>query len=125
MSSQTLSDFQWKNRLIILLSKNETSEKIKEQIIILHQNPEALRERKLRLIHAVPGKSRNLFPIITDWKYSNLYEDLSNNNDVEIVLIGLDGGEKLRQTESIKTKQLFDLIDSMPMRKAEIQNKNN
>ena len=37
----------------------------------------------------------------------------------EIVLIGKDGGEKLRQGQVLSSEKLFGLIDAMPMRQAE------
>jgi len=41
----------------------------------------------------------------------------------EILLIGLDGGVKLRQDEVIDTETLFARIDAMPMRRQELNNK--
>ena len=38
----------------------------------------------------------------------------------EVILIGLDGGEKLRQTKVLETDKLFAIIDGMPMRRSEI-----
>jgi hypothetical protein len=41
-------------------------------------------------------------------------------HDFRAVLIGRDGGVKLRQDEPILAADLFALIDSMPMRKQEM-----
>jgi hypothetical protein len=38
-----------------------------------------------------------------------------------VVLIGKDGGEKLRQTIPLAPADLFALVDAMPMRQAEIR----
>ena len=38
-----------------------------------------------------------------------------------IILIGKDGGEKFRSYTVVKPETLFALIDSMPMRKAEMR----
>ena len=40
-----------------------------------------------------------------------------------IVLIGKDGGVKLDQAKGISIQEVFDLIDTMPMRQAEIRKK--
>ena len=40
----------------------------------------------------------------------------------EVVLIGLDGGIKLRQTKLVSLDKLFTLIDGMPMRRNELKN---
>jgi hypothetical protein len=42
-------------------------------------------------------------------------------HDFRVVLIGKDGGVKLRQDEPILAADLFALIDSMPMRKQEMR----
>lgn len=42
-------------------------------------------------------------------------------SDFRVLLIGLDGGKKLDQTKMLSVKKLFNIIDSMPMRQAEIQ----
>ena len=41
-------------------------------------------------------------------------------HEFRVVLIGKDGGVKLRQEEPISMADLFALIDSMPMRKQEM-----
>ena len=46
-------------------------------------------------------------------------------NKFTLLLIGKDGGEKLRSTKPVKTEAIFKLIDSMPMRQAEMSNKKN
>jgi hypothetical protein len=43
-----------------------------------------------------------------------------NNND-NIILIGKDGTIKGKWEKKVSVKEIFDLIDSMPMRKAEIR----
>jgi hypothetical protein len=40
-----------------------------------------------------------------------------------IILVGKDGGEKFRGKEVLPMEELFALVDSMPMRKAEIRKK--
>ena len=38
-----------------------------------------------------------------------------------IVLIGKDGGEKLRRTTPLSPEELFAIVDAMPMRRAEMR----
>ena len=38
-----------------------------------------------------------------------------------VLLIGRDGGEKFRIHSPVTTKELFDIIDSMPMRQLEMK----
>jgi hypothetical protein len=37
------------------------------------------------------------------------------------VLIGKDGGEKLRRTTPLSPEELFAIVDAMPMRRAEMR----
>ena len=41
-----------------------------------------------------------------------------------VILIGKDGGIKLKRNDQIDLETIFELIDSMPMRKDEIRHKN-
>ena len=45
------------------------------------------------------------------------------NGGFAFVLIGKDGGVKLREETVVSTKRLFGLIDRMPMRQAEMRRK--
>ena len=40
-----------------------------------------------------------------------------------ILLVGKDGGVKLRSEEPVSIQRIFDLIDSMPMRRREMREK--
>jgi hypothetical protein len=46
-------------------------------------------------------------------------------DDFVVVLVGKDGGEKLRLTEPPSLDQVFALIDEMPMRRAEMRARTN
>jgi len=42
-------------------------------------------------------------------------------DDFAVILVGKDGGEKLRVTETIAIDEIFATIDAMPMRRREMQ----
>lgn len=44
-----------------------------------------------------------------------------NTGEFSIVLIGKDGGEKLRRNSLLTTRELFSMVDVMPMRRAEMR----
>lgn len=54
----------------------------------------------------------------------NLRRVAACNNDLELVLIGNDGTQKMRWKDYIPPKELFDRIDSMPFRQLEIRRQN-
>ncbi|MCH4822655.1 DUF4174 domain-containing protein [Gramella lutea] len=125
MLSQSLSEYKWQNRLLVIFTESENSSELQKQVQIFDKKKNELEDRKLKVIHSVPGKYQVIFPEKSTWKNSNLYEKMEiSEAGFEIILIGLDGTVKLRQPELLKTKKLFSLIDSMPMRQAEIRNGN-
>lgn len=45
-------------------------------------------------------------------------------SEFTLILMGKDGTEKLRSETPVSTRELFELIDAMPMRQAELQTGN-
>ena len=126
MHSQELTKYQWENRLIVVFTPTAENEKLQTQLETYKTELNEFMERKLVMIHSTPGKQKELLPESSGWQDSKLYQNMKESKlDYEVILIGLDGGVKLRQNEILETEKLFDLIDSMPMRKAEMQRKKN
>ena len=119
--SQVLSSRQWKNRVLLVMSENPNDPLVKQQISLFSQDAEELKERKLLLLQVFPefylmgGDSairRTSTEVYFDYK--------SAKKSFELILIGLDGDEKLRRTELMRPEDLYALIDSMPMRRSEM-----
>ncbi|MCP9199477.1 DUF4174 domain-containing protein [Gramella sp. GC03-9] len=123
--SQSLDEYQWKNRLVLVFTEEAENTLLQKQVKLFKQKQEEFKERKLKLIHIIPGKQLELFPAQTAWQDSELFQQKKKDSDFEIVLIGLDGGAKFRETKIVQPKEIFDLIDSMPMRQPEMRRKNN
>lgn len=106
--SQNLKDYRWKNRLVILVGdKNEPLFKKQEEKLIKLQ-----KELDARQIILFQGNSEIINQLSVDKTFHGL------------ILIGKDGGVKLKEQFIVEPKLLFSLIDGMPMRRAEIkQNK--
>lgn len=118
---QDLGKHEWKDRVFIIASKK--AEELNSQTKILQKDKDGLKKRKLKVYKVLPIKySEGLEN--QNWIDDQLfYEKVKRKkNDFEVILIGLDGGVKLRQTEMISLKKLFTLIDGMPMRRREIKN---
>lgn len=106
--SQNLKDYRWKNRLVILVGdKNEPLFKKQEEKLIKLQ-----KELDTRQIILFQGNSEIINQLSADKTFHGL------------ILIGKDGGVKLKEQFIVEPELLFSLIDGMPMRRAEIkQNK--
>ncbi len=67
---------------------------------------------------------RDLIVVMVEDK--QLFESYKlGENEFTLLLIGKDGGEKMRSTKPVKLEAIFALIDSMPMRQREMQRKKN
>lgn len=124
MEAQDLSSHQWKDRLLVILTNGQSSDLYLDQMNILNKDIDGLEERKLIIYSVLPERYKKGIHSEKWIKSTKLFDRFKQNGkDFEVILIGLDGGIKLRQSEKISTEKLFGTIDSMPMRRNEIRNK--
>lgn len=122
--SQNLGKHEWKNRVLLIVSSEENNKLLSKQIEILKKESNGLQERKL-VVYTIfkTYYTYNFKP--KKQKSTDLYHQFNPKNQTfKIVLIGLDGGVKLNQTDFLSVEKLFTLIDGMPMRRYEIKSKN-
>ncbi len=123
VKAQDLSTYQWNHRLVLVLTADSNQAKFQEQLAIFDKDKDGLVERKLKIISATPNQSRSDSQA---WgKNDELYQKYHRKGDFEFILIGLDGGVKLRKSDIVSLNALYRIIDSMPMRAAEMRRKNN
>jgi hypothetical protein len=125
--SQDLSSHQWEDRLVLILTDDTTNKIYQDQIEELYSDQQGLENRKLVIYTVLSEKfMRDDMPDLGWVESEKLYSDYkSSEKTFEILLIGLDGGVKLRQSEFLSNKKLFGRIDQMPMRRRELQNDSN
>ena len=120
--SQVLSSRQWKNRVLLIMSENPNDPLVKQQVSLFSKDVEEMKERKLLLMQVFPefylmgGDSairRTSGEVYFDYK--------SAKKSFELILIGLDGDEKMRRAELIRPQDLYTIIDAMPMRRYEMK----
>jgi hypothetical protein len=114
----------WQDRLLFVVAPSAEAPGARAQLAQLHQRDEAVRDRRLRVIEvyrdtgAVDGE-----PLTTD-ELTELRARLSLGADEQsLILVGLDGGVKRRAPLDTELREIFVLIDGMPMRQAEIRDK--
>ena len=108
LSAQHWDDYRWKNRLLIMVASKSNHDELKSQRKAFEKNPEALIKRDLLL-----------FAVKTNAK---ILSKFSIKRDFEgVLLIGKDGGLKFQAPFPVDPKTIFDRIDSMPMRQAEMR----
>ena len=123
-----LKKHRWQNRILVLKTDSKQNDNFVNQLQELKQHKVGLIERKLVLYTVIEDmvyfdnfKSKDP----ASYKLNDLDElsDIFGSEDYEIILIGLDGGIKVRDIQKTSIKQLFEIIDVMPMRRRELKNK--
>ena len=126
MNAQILKPYQWENRIVLIFTNDVNAEKYQKQLAVFQSDKAGLEERKLLIGKVTP---RQYCLGLEDSKCvqsAELYRQFyTKNRDFEVILIGLDGGVKLRQTAILSLEKLFATIDVMPMRRAELRNRKN
>ena len=124
--SQNIIAHQWENRVLLVLTDNADTSTFLNQIKELQENENGLKDRKL-IVYQIKEDTFSIGLKNEKWQNSlKLYKTYkSTNSPFEVVLIGLDGGIKLRQNYILTCKKLFKTIDVMPMRKSELKRKGN
>lgn len=118
-----LKQYQWKNRLLLLFSPSPGEPAYQALRRELQEQAGGVRERDLLVFHVLEqGKSlmngREISPAGA--------QALRQRFRIEpgaftVVLVGKDGGAKLKRGAGVALADIFGLIDSMPMRQREMQ----
>lgn len=119
-----LSSYRWRHRLLLIFSPSTDFAAYQTLLQQLHQERTGVLDRDLivfRLVnqgHSQVGKARlNHQEVETLRRRFGVTE-----NEFRVVLIGKDGGVKLSE-RSVDLVDVFGLIDSMPMRQREMEEK--
>nr|WP_295922259.1 DUF4174 domain-containing protein [uncultured Dyadobacter sp.] len=99
-------------RQVLLFYTESGLEKQTEQSKILTAHQKDVDERDIRVKSLSYSKSN-----LAEWKKWNV----DTGTPFTFILVGRDGGEKLRSSEVVTAEKLFGLIDAMPMRKNEVE----
>lgn len=91
-----LSSYRWEKRIVTIEAESPATPAYQLQAAALMAEFTGLLERDLIVLTTFSG------------------------SDFRITLIGKDGGPKLTRKEPVTAKELFELIDAMPMRQAEM-----
>ena len=103
-----LNQYLWKNRIILTFADDEDHPDLIKLKVEMKENKCEILNRDLLHFH-----------FNNDGKTGN--QTTMNDQSFRILLIGKDGGIKYESKRSVSLIQLFELIDSMPMRQDEMQ----
>ncbi|NTF08409.1 DUF4174 domain-containing protein [Agrobacterium rubi] len=117
-SMDSLSHLTWKNRVLVVFGKTEDA-KVQKQIETVREQEAELADRDMVVLHVTDDRVTPIFGSAGGLDAKTLTREAgANGKAFEAVLIGKDGGIKLRSDDVVGSVALFDLIDRMPMRQA-------
>lgn len=122
-----LADYRWENRVVLIFGADEFHPKYKEQKSRFTDLHKEIEDRDLRIVTILnEGISKVDDQVITNESAHQLREQLKiSDNQFSIILIGKDGGEKIRSKEILSAEDVFSVIDKMPMRQREMRDGKN
>ena len=106
-----IESFLWTNRPVIVFADSPADPRFIEQISLLEEQIDALRERDVVVLTDTDPAAK-----------SDLRTELRPRGFM-MVLIGKDGGVKLRKPFPWDVRELGRVIDKMPMRQQEIRDR--
>lgn len=104
-----LSEFRWKKRPVIVFADSEDDPAYIEQMELLGQRADALLERDVIVLTDTDPDARSAIRL------------LMRPRGFMLVLVGKDGGNKLRKPFPWDVREITRSIDKMPMRQREIR----
>jgi len=114
--------YQGRYRPVAISAPSEDSEELRQQRSLFASAVDGLRERDIVLIEAVGQKIATIVGPDCDSSAQDLRAHYGiDASRFSVVLVGKDGGVKLRAEEAVPAEKLFALIDAMPMRQREMR----
>lgn len=125
--AQNLLEHRWEQRVILVFAPTPEHPRATRQTNLLTEAAAEVTERDLVLYQLYPKKgiSPDGLTIRTEEVGEWFQQFRIEKNEFTFILIGKDGGEKLRSNEVVKLEDLWALIDGMPMRQAEMRRQKN
>ena len=124
-SSMDLSQFQWKNRLLFLFAPNRSH----PFFDILHKSlatqKENVADRDLVIFEILESGSSSMNMNALDPQTAQSLRQKFDppRSKFTVILIGKDSGIKLNRQGQTRLRDIFALIDAMPMRQEEMRKK--
>lgn len=124
--AELMERYLWDKRVILLFSPASDHPEYVKQNRLLAEEAAGLEARDIvlwRIIRnekvSIDGEQKAHLGTPRFYDYFD-----TEPNRFTFILLGKDGGEKIRQHQPLSGKELFDLIDAMPMRQQEMLQEN-
>ena len=120
-----LSQFQWKNRLLFLFTPDGKNPIFKKFQIEIKLQTAEVEDRDLVVFEVLDNGPSRMDRTQLDRQVADSIRNRfkAPKHKFTLILVGKDGGTKLKRHDQANLKEVFELIDSMPMRKNEMRQK--
>ena len=123
--SMDLNQFQWKSRLLFIFAPQEGDEVFQALQSEMLTLPDEISERDLvvfKIFETGPSfmETSRIDPQTAAAIRTKFAAPLGQ---FTCILVGKDGGTKLKRYSPVKLEEIFNLIDAMPMRREEMRQK--
>ena len=118
-----LVDYQWRNRVLVLVAASPDKPSVAVALDRIEQSATALTERHVVVIQLF-SQATSLADgrLLTAAEAEGLRKELAvDRHDEALILIGKDGDIKRRAPLQIDLSEIFAQIDAMPMRREEMR----
>ncbi len=112
INSQEMKEYRWHNRVVILVYNDHESNAFQQQLASFDLHETDLKDRDMILLTPKGEHKRKLLVAL----------DLPTEFQ-GVLLVGKDGGLKFQGKLPVPPETLFALVDTMPMRRAEMKRK--
>ena len=120
-----LKQYQWQNRLLLIFAPSEDYPAYRFLADELRRQQNGVHDRDVLVFALLEKGQSRLGDVGLDKAAGELLRTRFSvkQGAFTVVLIGKDGGEKLRREERATLGEIFGLIDTMPMRRREKRGK--
>ena len=119
-----LSEHEWRHRLLFLIAPSVDNQELAAQQQYLDRRRDAFLDRDILVFQLFPNQGSLSGAELSPVEVRNLRERLGvAAEDRLVILIGKDGGIKRRAELDTDLREIFRLIDAMPMRREEMRTK--
>ena len=122
-AADPLAGLQGKSRPVLLFAKSRSDASLDKQIDLLRERRPDLSERDIVVFRTAGNEDTRSAIGYVDLPRGAAFELRRRfaplRSGLTVVLVGKDGTEKARWERLVPPQDIFDLVDSMPMRKQE------
>jgi Domain of unknown function (DUF4174) len=120
----TKDPYLWKYRPVLVFAPDGADAKLRQQKSIIAAQSGVMRERDIVVVYVVGGDVSHAFGPAPGGDASALRARYGvASGAFAALLVGKDGGVKLKSSEPLSAGRLSSVIDAMPMRQDEMQRK--